>query len=250
MARKILAITIALLMAASLIACTNGNEEESTTGNNTIVIPEESTTGTGTETGTETGNGGSTVDEAPSDYNFIAKNDTVYVIHENGAVNLRDEDMTVYTSVKNGTELQRIAISSDEANTWSKVIYTNQDGENIELYIYSSCLTMLKNFDEGFVAVTKTLHVNQSLKVRLAPDWSLDHIVTYLDEGDEFKVVAENTAEGWYKIECTGYGGVQVVGYISNNAKYFVETSTTAAETTTPAEETTVAEETTTAASK
>ncbi len=250
MARKILAIMIALLMAVSLIACANGDEEESTTGNNTINIPEESTTGTGTETGTETGNGGSTVDEAPGDlaYDALAAAEDVYVLHQNGAVNLREADNSIFKSVPNGTALKRIAISKD--GVWSKVLY-----EDKEYYIVTKAVTTFADVTAGFVATDITLTTKNPINVRIAPIVTetngvvtQDNVVGTFEAGQTVKVIAYNAELGWYQVEfaCDYTGPV----FIKANDSYFVETSTTAAETTAPAEETTVAEETTTAASK
>jgi uncharacterized protein YgiM (DUF1202 family) len=244
MARKILAITIALLMAVSLIACTNGNEEESTSGNNTINIPEESTTTTGgnsTETGTETGNGGAVIDEKPGDltYDALEAAEDIYVLHQNGAVNLREADNSIFKSVANGTALKRIAISKD--GVWSKVLY-----EGKEYYIVTKAVTTFADVTAGFVATTLTLTSVGSLNVRIAPEVSeiagkvtQDNVVGTFEPGDKIKVVAYNEELGWYQVEfdCDYEGPV----FIRAKAEYFVETSTTTEETTTAVEETTTA---------
>ena len=239
MARKILAITIALLMAVSLIACANGNEEESTSTDNTINIPEESTTGTGsenTETGTETGNGGSVIDEAPGNltYDALATAEDVYVLHQNGAVNLREADNSIFKSVANGTALKRIAISKD--GVWSKVLY-----EGKEYYIVTKAVTTFADVTTGFVAVDKTLTTKNPINVRIAPVVTetngvvtQDNVVGTFEAGESVKVIAYNAELGWYQVEfeCDYEGPV----FIRANDDYFVETSTTEESTTATAE--------------
>ena len=234
MTRKILALISALLIAASLVAC-NNNEEETTTDGEQINIEEtsgENTTGGSEQCSEIESNTNSTASTIPADYEYVAKSDTVYVLHPNGAVNLRKADGTVYTNVKNGTALTRVKISSDSDATFSKIDFTNEKGEVVELYIYTYCVIENADIDAGFVAVEKTLTKGEgSLSIRFDP--SMTHeAIGYLYEGNSVKVIAENTTTGWYKIEFVAYGGETMVGYVASDAKYFVETSTTAEATT------------------
>ena len=134
MNRKIIAIFTALLLAASLCACNNGNKgDETTTEDNKIEIPSgEDTTADDTTKGddqTTESESGAVVD------NFEECNDTVSVLVGNGAANLRKSpsmnDSAIALSVVNGTELERVAVSSDG---WSKVNYNNET-----YYIKTSC---------------------------------------------------------------------------------------------------------------
>ena len=234
MIRKLLAILLALIVAASLVAC--NNEEEETTENNDINIPVESgsedesgsegqsnqnnesdTEAQGSEFGT-----GAPVDENPEDADFVENDDTVYIIHPNGAVKLHGEGDTDDTSLPNGSELQRIAVS--ESGEWSKVVYN----ENT-YFVYSVCLTTLADLDEGFVEVDKTLVLAQgvtSLSVRNTPSMD-NHVVGYVYADTEIVVVAENTESGWYKVEYLPYGSETVAyGYIASDAKWYAEGET------------------------
>ncbi len=212
--RKFLAILSAILITASLCACNNVGEEETTGGK--INIGE----GTGTEEVTDEngsvvkGDENNQYDVDPEDATYTDANDTVYIIHPNGAVKLHGEGDTKDTSLKNGSELKRIAISKKDG--WSKVIYNEKT-----YYVVTSCLTTMKNFDEGFVAVDKTLTLAvTSLNIRNTP--SMDNqIIGYLSADVPVKVIAENTTTGWYKVEFTAYGGETAVGYVVSDAKYY-----------------------------
>ncbi len=234
MSRKLIAIFAALVIAASLCACNDVPEE--TTKDNTIEIPHESDTGSDE---TETGDivVPPVIDDSnnPGDLEYTEKNDKIYVLAPSGALNLRTGDYVIKTSVKTGTELQRIALSTD--GVWSKILY---EGE--ELYVNNKYTTMLSDLDEGFTAVEKTLVSVGSLKIHIAPeedyDWQIEvKIVGWYTEGEEIKVVAVNNETGYYKVEFTPYGSDDTAfGYITSNEKYFVNDEET---TSAPAEETT-----------
>ena len=217
MTRKFIAIFAAILLTASLCAC-NGStgDGEETTGGNKINIGTEAASGTaadGTEAESEESEEATT--EAAVEITFSEQKDTVYVIHSSNQVHLRSEpnmlDGTQKGVVANGTELQRIAISSDGA--WSKVVY-----DGAEYYIGTACITTLKDLDAGFTAVSKTLTLTGSLYVRIAPSMDNEAIDT-LYKGDVVTVVAENTETGWYKVTFDGTYASE--GYIVSDAKYF-----------------------------
>ena len=242
MIRKLLAILLALIVAASLVAC---NNEEDPTEDNDINIPVES--GSEDESGSEGESNqnnesdtdeqgsefgtGAPVEENPEDAEFVENDDTVYIIHPNGAVKLHGEGDTDDTSLPNGSELQRIAVS--ESGEWSKVVYN----ENT-YFVYSVCLTTLADLDEGFVEVDKTLLLAQgvtSLSVRNTPSMD-NHVVGYVYADTEIVVVAENTESGWYKVEYLPYGSETVAyGYIASDAKWY-ENGETDGETVEPTE--------------
>ena len=217
MTKKILAVILAVLMIAALCACTP-NEEEETTTDNRIDINDPENTGSGTEsneTGSQVEN--PPVTDVPGELDYTASEGKVYILHENGAVNLRNADGTVFKSFPNGTELNRIAVSND--GEWTKVVY-----EGKEYYVVTACVTDIADIDEGFVETSKTLTLaTAALSIRIAPSMN-NSIIGYFDEGDEIKVIAENATEGWYKVEFVAYGGETKTGYIASNAKYFVET--------------------------
>ena len=240
MNRRLLAIISALLISASLCACSGGKEEEPT--GNKIEVPSREETSSNTETNEQ----GSQInppvaDKAPGELEYTAKDGKVYILHENGAVNLRNADGTVFKSFDNGTEFERIAVSKD--GEWTKVKY-----EDKEYYVVTNCVTDLADLDEGFAKVEKTLKLKtDALSIRMSPE-TTGRVVGYYDKGDEVKVIAENTTIGWYKVEFTAYGGATAIGYVASDAKYY-EADETTEETTTASEETTAAtEETTTAA--
>ncbi len=218
MSRKFLAILSALLIAASLCACNNDGEEETT--DNIINIG-------GDETGSENeSNDGTQITppvidgKNPGDYSYEEKNDKIYVLAPSGALNLRTGDYEIKTSVTTGTELKRIAISTD--GVWSKILY---EGE--ELYVNNKYTTTLADLDDGFTAIEKTLVSVGSLKIHIAPeedyDWQIEvKIVGWFTEGEEIKVVAVNEETGYYKVEFTPYGSEETAfGYITSNPKYF-----------------------------
>ncbi len=216
MNRRLLAIFAAILLTASLCACREEQETNESGSKDNIII--DTTSGTDTSDETESGNKEDTTNEIPvTDLKFVDEKGTVYTISPTGAVNLRSEpvvaDSTKKDSVENGTELQKIAVSED--GSWTKVVYDGQ-----EYYIKSAYLTTLKNLDEGFTAVSKTLTMAGSLYVRVAPSMDNEAIDT-LNEGDKIEVIAENTETGWYKIKFDGTYAKE--GYIASDAKYFVQ---------------------------
>ena len=241
MNRRLLAIISALLISASLCACSGGKEEE-TTGNK-IEVPSREETSSNTETNEQ----GSQInppvaDKAPGELEYTAKDGKVYILHENGAVNLRNADGTVFKSFDNGTEFERIAVSKD--GEWTKVKY-----EDKEYYVVTNCVTDLADLDEGFAKVEKTLKLKtDALSIRMSPE-TTGRVVGYYNEGDEVKVIAENTTTGWYKVEFTAYGGETTIGYVASDAKYY-ETDETTEAATTDSEETTAATEENTTAGK
>lgn len=241
MNRRLLAIISALLISASLCACSGGKEEETT--DNKIEVPSREETSSNTETNEQ----GSQInppvaDKAPGELEYTAKDGKVYILHENGAVNLRNADGTVFKSFDNGTEFERIAVSKD--GEWTKVKY-----EDKEYYVVTNCVTDLADLDEGFAKVEKTLKLKtDALSIRMSPE-TTGRVVGYYDKGDEVKVIAENTTIGWYKVEFTAYGGATAIGYVASDAKYY-EADETTEETTTASEETTAATEENTTAGK
>ena len=216
-------------MSVALFACNDGNEEE-TTGNGTIDIEGNETTAEEGETGSEI-ESEFTYDDTknPGDYQYVEKNDTIYVLAPSGALNLRTADYQKKTSVATGTALQRVAVSTD--GVWSKIIYAIE-GENFELYVNNKYTTLLADLDAGFVAGEKTLTVKAAgLKIHIAPEadekWQEDvKIVGYYSADDTVKVLAENTTTGYYKVEFTAYGGATAIGYISNDPDFFVAPET------------------------
>ena len=227
MTRKIIAIFVALLLTASLCACTrDDNPEESTGDRIDIGIETTDTNGTSdtddtedtndtTESESETANGGDTQDELV--FTPYDAPQTVFVMHKNGAVNIRktpDYDASAATSLSNGTELKRVAISV--GGEWSRVEY---EGE--EYYIASQCLTTLADVTAGFVTVDKTYTVVASVNVRIAPEVTelngevtQYNVIGSLNAGDTVKVVAENTSIGWIQIEFeSDYEGPVFVRY-------------------------------------
>lgn len=235
MSRKLLAILAALLIAASLCACTDGGEEE-TSENNTIDINQETgngendtTEGETDELGNEIGTGSTEIGD-PGEYSYTECNETVYVNNPDSAVTLRSETYEAKGSISHGTQLKRIGLSTDEANYWSKIEYNDQ-----EYYIASKFLTTINtnNPDEGFVEVEKTVVVNAntgSLRIRNIPSME-SSVIGHAEAGNDIKVIAENTTTGWYKVEFVDANGVTSTGYIASDTKYFVEPETEASTT-------------------
>lgn len=242
MSRKLFAILMALVIAASLVAC-NGDENEGTTGEKVNTPTETGTEATTNdaetgEEGSEIGTGAPVDSSVPGELDYVESHGTVYILHRNGAVNLRKADGTVFKSFNNGTELQKIAIS--ENGEWTKVVY-----EEETYYIISSGVSALANLDAGFEEKELTLVIAaDSLKIRIAPDFENTHeAIGYYQKGDEVKVIAVNTTnpdEPWYKVEFVAYGGETATGYVSAASKYYVQEETEA-DTTVDTEATTEA---------
>ena len=233
MTKKIFAIILAALLVMTFVACTNNEEETTDDGRidiETTSGTKEETTEDDDETGSEVG---TTDAKTPGELDYTESVGKVYVLHVNGAVNLRKADNSVFKSFNNGTELQKVAVSTD--GEWTKVVY-----ENEEYYIISSGVTTLADLDEGFVETTLTLVLaTDSLKIRIAPDFENTHdAIGFYQKGDEVKVIAVNNSnpeEPWYKVEFTAYGGETKTGYVSAAAKHYVQdenTDTTAEATT------------------
>ncbi len=221
---------MALIVAASLVACNNEEED-----------PTEEPTNTATETGTEVdtseketdeegseiGTGAPADSSVPGELDYVESIGTVYILHKNSAVNLRNADNTIFKSFNNGTELQKIAVSTN--GDWTKVLY---EGE--EYYIISSGVTTLANLDAGFEDVDMTLVIAaESLKIRIAPDYENTHEpIGFYQKGDEAKVIGINTTnpeEPWYKVEFVAYDGETKTGYVSAASKHYVQDETEAA---------------------
>ena len=218
----ILAALVALLVCTSIfVACTEEGTGEETGGG--INIEETDDKGNTVESGDEIGTGNQNVEIGdPGDYNYTECDQTVYVNNPDSAVTLRSEDYEPKGSVPHGTELRRIGLSNDEANYWSKVIY-----EEKTYYVATKFLTTIKNADEGFVAIDKTVIVNDqtgSLNIRNLPTFEGSQIIGWAVAGTPYKVVAENAETGWYKIEFVPYGSDEVAfGYIKSGAGNFVK---------------------------
>ncbi len=239
MSRKLLAIISALLIAASLCACNNNPNEEDTTDEEINIGKD---TGSEKESDTdedETNEQGSQIEHptTPEDeyyyveLDYTEKNETVYILHPNGAVVLHGDENTKDTNLANGEKLTRTGISAD--GEWSKILY-----EGKTYYVVTKCLTTLSNFDEGFVEVEKTLTKGDGyLNIRITPSMD-NHIVGELAPGATVNVVMENTTTGWYKIKFTNYDGEVTYGYVASDAKYYVaeETDTEATEAVTETE--------------
>ncbi|MBQ3013064.1 MAG: SH3 domain-containing protein [Clostridia bacterium] len=247
MSRKLIAIFTALLLAASLCACNNGNNGgEDTTEDNRIEIPsgEDSTTEDTTAEGEGnegTNNGSNSEIGNPGKYEYAECDETVYVNNPGSAVTLRTAEYESKGSISHGTELKRIGLSTDEANYWSKVVY---EGETY--YVASKYLTDISDPDEGFVEVDKIVVVNDktgSLNIRNLPTFNGSQVIGWALAGEETKVIAENTETGWYKVEFVAYGGETMTGYIKSGADNFVTETDTTTEDITTEEVTTSAEE-------
>ena len=225
MIKKILALLLVLLLSVALFAC--NETEEDTTDDGKIDIETQDTNAEG-ETGDEVETGSTSAEIGdPGEYNYSERNETVYVNNPDSAVTLRTADYEPKGSIAHGTELKRIGLSTDGANYWSKVIYEEQ-----EYYVATKFLTTIKNPDEGFVEVSKTVQVNDktgSLNIRNIPAME-STIIGYADAGKDIKVIAENTTTGWYKIEFVDVDGKTLTGYIASDAKYFVQDKNAATE--------------------
>lgn len=219
----ILAALVALLVCASIfVACTEEGTGEETGGG--INIEETDDEGNVIDSGDEIGTGNQTADKIgdPGAYQYTECDQTVYVNNPDSAVTLRSEDYKALGSIAHGTELRRIGLSTDEANYWSKVIHNEKT-----YYVATKFLTTIKNADEGFVEIEKTVIVNDqtgSLKIRNLPTFDGSQIIGFAIAGTEYKVVAENAETGWYKIEFVPYGATEATfGYIKSGADNFVK---------------------------
>ena len=202
------ALVVVIAIVATFVACgNNNNNEEETTTDPKIDVPGSDETG-------DEGNNESTeltfTDCTPKD---------IYILHANGALNLRTApDYTaesVKVSVNNGTKLSKIAVSNN--GEWFKVMYNNE-----VCYVVAKHTTELADLDAGFVAVEKTLVSKGSLKIRIEPVLNEKEAIGYYAEGDEITVVMENTAEGWYKVKFVNANKDEIFGYIKSGKDNFV----------------------------
>ena len=138
-------------------------------------------------------------------------------------------------------------VSTDADGYWSKVIH-----EGKTCYIASKFVTTIADPDAGFVVCEKTVYLKDgvgSMNVRDLPSMEESEIIGHVLEDAPIKVVAENTVDGWYKVEIKDYDGNTITGYLAANPKY-VEVDTEAATTQATTESTTEAAEATTAAAQ
>ena len=238
---KKIAIILAVLLALSicLIACNKNQEEDDETPTKK---PAEVTT-LGDEDNTTDGNGDTTTDgneETTTDgtqggnidvektYTFTDLEAPVNV-YALKPLNLREQpsfaEDVAKKSVNTGTELIKIAESNetdvdsnDVEYKWFKVKY-----EDKEYYVKSTLVTSLADPDEDFVEVEKTLYAKGTLKVRLVPSMENEE-VGYINLGDEVKIIAENTASGWFKIEFESKYTPKGEYYVVSDAKWWSET--------------------------
>ena len=222
MIKKILALVLVLLMSVALFACNDAGEEEATSDSKINVGEESVAEG---ETGAEVVTGPVNPEIGdPNEYSYSECNETVYVNNPGSAVTLRTATYEAKGSIAHGTELQRIGLSTDAGNYWSKVIYNEET-----YYVATKFLTTynINNIDEGFVAVDKIVVVNDetgSLNIRNIPTFEGSAVIGWAVAGEQTKVVAENTTTGWYKIEFTPYGSTEkTYGYIKSGSDNFVQ---------------------------
>ncbi len=228
MKKLVILLAALLILSVSLIACASPNDDEEETSKtpNEIVdsTGEDETTG-GEETSTDDNQG---TDEPEKTYTFTALEESVNVYALTN-LNLREQpsfaDSVAKKSVPTGTALIKIAESNetsidsnDNEYKWFKVKYEDQ-----EYYVKSTLVTSIEDPDDGFVEVTKTLYAKGSLKVRVVPSME-NEAAGYINAGDAVKIIAENTATGWYKIEFEGKYTPKGEYYVTANAEYWSET--------------------------
>ena len=225
---------IALILAALLVfsfvfvACNNDEGDNNSDKKNPPVIDDGTTDG---EENTTTNDGGNQDEEKTYTFTRLETPETVYAFVN---VNLREAPSfaaTVATkSVPTGTALTKVGESneSDKDSQGDEYKWFIVTFEEKEYYVKSTLITTLADPEAGFVAIEKTLYINtESLKVRSIPSWeslsTADLIIEYLSKGKEIKIVAENTTDGWYKIELKAATETTPAkyGYVSSNAKWF-----------------------------
>ena len=228
---KSIAILMALILALSITACGNRNRGNESTTDEKINIngdqPNDNTTNeSNTNQNEETTTKRPTVDREsdPGEFTYIEMVDTVYVINKINSVTFRSGNFTALSEFKNGTVLQRIAISDD--GRWSKVVV-----DGVEGYVATRNLSSYNPEDNNFEPCDLTLTVakDKTLNVRISPEVptgidetdqvELDfNVAGQIFEGHTFKVVASNGE--WYKIEYTPAEGTLAAGY---NYEFFVK---------------------------
>lgn len=229
MTKKIVAIFISLLLtasvAASVAAC--GDKKGGSTGTegniNVGTGGEEETVVIGTDSKGDPIYSATEKIGDPGEYSYTECDETVYVNNPGSEVTLRSAEYEAKGSLKHGTEIKRIGVSTDGNNFWSKIVY---NGETY--YMASKFITTMKNPTEGFVDVEKTVYISGktgSLNIRNIPSME-GYIIGHALAGVAIKVVAENTTTEWYKIEFVNVDGVKTTGYIASDAKYYDTTAT------------------------
>ena len=237
---RLIAILAAILVTASMASCGNGGKGENTTEKNNINIESNSTNDKTTNEETtekkeETSQKGPTVDREsdPGEFTYVEKVDTVYVINKINSVTFRSGNFAALDEFKNGTVLQRTAISED--GRWSKVTFNGVEG-----YIATRNLSSYNPESNNFESCDLTLTVakDKTLNVRISPEVptgidetdqvELDfNVAGQIFEGFTFKVIAVDNESGWYKIEYTPAEGTLAEGYtyeffVKANSDYFV----------------------------
>lgn len=222
--KKILVILAALLVASSLIACNkedkkdNPEDSEKTT---VSALPTESSTDENPTESNTTDKGNTTDDISADRRDFKETNDVVIAAANSGAIQLRTETNlnsdSKADSVKNGTELERIATDGD----WSKVKYNGNE------YYVKNAVIAEKSVMDGFENVTAKIKMKeeQSLNVRSFPRGNTESsIICDVKAGDILEVVGYNSSigeQGWYKIKLTKTETQPLeYGYISAHSEY------------------------------
>ncbi len=183
--KKWLALLLAILMAATLAACT------------------------------KTGNNDTPVDNTPDDHPAPVEENSYQVVDEavytaKAGVQLYkelDNKTGMVTIEKAATELHRIRIST-------KLQASVVEYKAEEYYVSSGNLTTADLYGKKYTAVNnKTMYATADLKVRTCADITLSEVVGVLKKNDEVTVIAQGN--GWSKI---AYSKDSVSG------EYFVST--------------------------
>ncbi len=252
--KKFLIIALALMLALSLVACTEENTDTNPS-DGTINLNPDGTVGSNPGNIPD-GSGEQTTEDlnVPSTEEFVECDKTVFVTAD--VANLRNDtyvsESTFVAHTTKDAEFKCIGYNS----TWYKVEYvTEVEGESKTLICYlHESVAFIKDTTEVVFEEPITLYIlAYALNVRSYYDFEAEgNLMCTLKQGDE--VTAIGKGDGWYKIQLSDDAeGNPVFGFISANEAYVSTTKpseTTAEETTTAAEETTTEEVTTEAAAE
>lgn len=259
--KKLLIITLALMLALSLVACNNNNNngDEEQTGGSIVIDPNGNNNQTGTgDPSTDTNNNGGNTDVPVVEEVFTDLEQTIFITADvakvRSAASTAEDTLIDYTS--KGTEFKSTGYSANwyrieyevvvEQTTEAEAAPASEETEAeteaateaaptteiVTAYVHKT-VAYVKDMTAVLLEEPLTLYViAYALNVRSYYDFQAqDNLMCTLQQGDE--IVALEKGNGWYKIQLSDDAeGNPVYGYISSNEKYV---STTKPEVTTEA---------------
>lgn len=260
--KKLLIITLALMLALSLVACNNNNGDEEQTGGSIVIDPNGNNNQTGTgDPSTGTNNNGGNTDVPVVEEVFTDLEQIIFITADvakvRSAASTAEDTLIDYAA--KGAEFKSTGYSAnwyriefevaveqtteattDEAAPASEETEAETESETeaaptteiVTAYVHKT-VAYVKDMTAAELEEPLTLYViAYALNVRSYYDFTAENnVMCTLKQGDE--IVALEKGNGWYKIQLSDDAeGNAVFGYISANESYV---STTKPEVTTEA---------------